>query len=35
MLAGAVRNAIAEDGEALGSLDAARVLADVLRPPGP
>jgi len=32
ILAGAVRNAIAEDGEALASLDAARVLADLLRP---
>ena len=34
ILAGAVRNAIAEDGDALASLDAARVLADLVRPPG-
>ena len=34
ILAAAVRNAIADDGEALASLGAAEVLADLLRPPG-
>jgi AcrR family transcriptional regulator len=33
MLAAAVRNAIADDGEAMGAVDAARVLAGLLRPP--
>jgi hypothetical protein len=34
MLAGAVRDAIAPDGAARASLDAADVLAGMLRPPG-
>lgn len=32
MLAAAVRNAIADDGEAMGAVDAAQVLAGLLRP---
>jgi AcrR family transcriptional regulator len=34
VLVAAVRNAIAPDGEALAAIDAARVLAEVLRPAG-
>lgn len=34
MLAAAVRNAIADDGAAMGAVDAAQVLAGLLRPPG-
>jgi AcrR family transcriptional regulator len=34
ILVAAVRNAIAADGEALAAIDAARVLAEVLRPAG-
>jgi hypothetical protein len=33
IMVAAIRNAIADDGEAHRALDAARVLADLLRPP--